>query len=157
MSSSALAPMWTPPISESAELTEWALYINHYSESNSLTRRTCEIYWTARYDVHLCLAIIYNWKYVFPDEKQNFYSIFLLVQVAHAIQLTYCTVHCTTFSCLFDEGIWLWMGWGHGERIFVEGKTGADPIISISACVAKVKSSVHRDRLIWKWYPSAWL
>jgi hypothetical protein len=32
MSSSALAPMWNPPVSESAEQTQWALFINHYSE-----------------------------------------------------------------------------------------------------------------------------
>jgi hypothetical protein len=32
MSSSALAPMWTPPINESAELTQWSLYLVRYSE-----------------------------------------------------------------------------------------------------------------------------
>ena len=33
MSSIALAPMWTPPISERAELIQWALYIiNQYSK-----------------------------------------------------------------------------------------------------------------------------
>ncbi len=32
MSSSAIAPLWTPPISESAELTQCSLYINQYSE-----------------------------------------------------------------------------------------------------------------------------
>ncbi len=29
-----MAPMWTPPISESAELTQWSLYIKHDSENN---------------------------------------------------------------------------------------------------------------------------
>jgi hypothetical protein len=28
--------MWTPPISDSAELTQWSLYINHDSEVISL-------------------------------------------------------------------------------------------------------------------------
>ncbi len=32
MSSSALVPMWTLLISKSAELTQWSLYINYYSE-----------------------------------------------------------------------------------------------------------------------------
>ncbi len=32
MSSSALAPMWTTPLRESAELIQWSLSINHYSE-----------------------------------------------------------------------------------------------------------------------------
>ncbi len=36
------------------------------------------------------------------------------------------------------------MRWGHGERIFVEGNPGGDPIISISACVANVKGRVLR-------------
>jgi len=41
MSSSALTPMWTPLISESAEPTQWSLYINHYSESSSRIHRSC--------------------------------------------------------------------------------------------------------------------
>ncbi len=32
MSGSALAPLWTPPIGESAKLTQWSLYFNHYYE-----------------------------------------------------------------------------------------------------------------------------
>ncbi len=36
MSSSALAPTRSPPISESAVLCQWPLYINHYTEAPSL-------------------------------------------------------------------------------------------------------------------------
>jgi hypothetical protein len=35
MSSSALTPIWTQPISENAELTQWSLNINHYSEDGT--------------------------------------------------------------------------------------------------------------------------
>ncbi len=42
----SVAPMWTPPISESDELTLWSLNINHYSEVLILTssRETMQFY-----------------------------------------------------------------------------------------------------------------
>ncbi len=47
MSSSALAPMWTPPINESDELTHWSLLLNSYSAGTfhlfSNVKKGCDI------------------------------------------------------------------------------------------------------------------